>query len=458
MEEDKYHEIAQKAKIEREERQKIYEWKQKYIQLNHRINMMDHGKVIELDDLQNALGKVRWEVQRFQGSLEEIYMDKAEKAIKQFKLMQMGEFEELALAENELNLELEIYKDKILNVEVRRPPSTKRVVVVSKQSKDDLQHQIESIDETIAQLGGFYGNWDKRDHAEFLRLISRFKIPESVLQDMGFGVVDEMERFVDKFLEACPSFSSDEILDHFKWYGTYLFYVAKKKEIVKEWKNSKKENDVVIGTEKEEEKEVKVPLQKSKQFRLAEKVSVKEWKQARDAEKQRNEKVKQAESNALRKINQGEALRRREEKERIALYKLQKEAENFTGKPAKVKSTSIAILKERQEKAMELAVTRRSVIQQKNAELDRATRIAKLKVKAVVPERSSSVVDRTTQAFEQRKLTREELGELQQVRAARGAHEGTVASTSAASKVGRSYSIGVQNMVSGRSVPSWRRI
>jgi len=499
---------------------------------------IERGLQIEDGELKNALDKAKWAVTRFKATVAEPgagetylatvqrQLEHAENLIASTKLSQCGVFEELIEREEKLSLHVEEMKAKFdaeeqqdkaskhkehcssplhsaqvphkRSASVRSPISSRLPKGEVSDRSNSLSAQIERIDNEIADLGGHNGGWDSRDQSTFLRIVSRLKLSDAQLvhfaqqQDGVEGGCTSpgamVEKLGSKVALEVPAMDDDMIDAHIRWYGRYLYLLTQKKNLVKEWKSTKRrQNSVHLRAAQAEEQEQVDPntvtrgkmskedQRRSREAEAQRRQAVQEWRAAKQREKLREEEIRQATERAEREERAKRALLRRKEKEQIALFKLEREAAKNRREQIR-KSVEIdhresqrvpesMSLKERQQRSLEAANARREALREKQqAQQARAERIANLRAKpAVRPEFKEKLEKRgmaelagATAGFKAKALTPEELGHIQELRAISRAHDTAVPSVSATLSGTKGYGIGVQNLVSGRAAASWR--
>lgn len=573
----KYKLASEAAKRRRKALQEVFEWKQRYTKLVHQVQVIDRERQAilrmarsELEDeaaelakyevererkthemardISNQLDKARWAVGRMASTVAEMgsgdaylqaveqQMDQAESLISGFKVSQREAFDKLVEKEAVLTQEIEHLASRF-ELEQDQDRASKRLAAQEKRKitpRGDssvpesrsplsaalrsphgpkLKSRIDAIDLEIADRGGSTGHWDSRDHTEFLRFVSRLKVPEASLvqfsqhkdganskvQDKGSSNITDksISRLIDKAGLELPGKDETAVREHVYWYGHYLRLLAEKKRVVREWKASKGAGRLGLVNKEQTNPNANNPksaCQGSPHSKTPEEViverkererlqrreredkrrAVEEWKAARRAEKRKEIAAKEAEERALREQRANEIQRRRDEKEQIAIFKLQREAERDRQKRLQESAEQDArqhelqlaslSLKERQARDLAIATQRRMINKHKreSENLDRASQIQSLKVKPAVRPgfeqklKTHSALTETTAAYNLKKLTPEELGELQERRASTRAHDMAVPSSAAAALGGRSYAIGVKNLVGGRASASWR--
>ncbi|CAK8999772.1 Coiled-coil domain-containing protein 112, partial [Durusdinium trenchii] len=531
----KYRRAAEQARVRRKQLNKLFEWKQRFTQLSHKVQVCDRERQaafriaraeVEVDatecdrleadldrrrqldkrDMLNQLEKAQWAVQRLSATVKEMgvgdaylqslknQMENAKDLINTAKASQHRVFEELVHAEEVLGEELDQFTQRVQleeeqdkaakkqAMQARKPHSARRRVAspVSASPKawgsprgdgstgsTNLQERISEIDEDIAERGGSNGGWDERDHRAFLRCVSRLKIPDSTLtfaaskNDSSAGPV---QKLISRTLGEVPSKDDDGIWAHIQWYGSYLNLLKEKKNLVHEWKTQKQaaravarrqsrreldrgssvaqeQDDPNAGSPSSSKARGMTRAQKAKleqqraEEQQARQQAIAEWKAAKEAEKRRAKLAREAEEESKRERQAQLALQRRKEREQIALYKLERDAERdrarkFSETIEREKKQSSKVvptmsLRERQRRDLELANSRRAVLQAKGeSQQDRAARIASLKIKPAVRRdfldklKTRHGLTEPTEAYQRKRLTPEELGQLQDRRAA----------------------------------------
>lgn len=98
---------------------------------------------------------------------------------------------------------------------------------------ETIKIEIERIEDKIQKLGGVIScGWDPADHKDFLRVRTKHK--ERV----------KTVAFMTEIRRACPTIDEDEIHEHIINFQRIQDYVEKKKELMKQYKEAKKQSEV----------------------------------------------------------------------------------------------------------------------------------------------------------------------------------------------------------------------
>eukprot|EP01031_Cornospumella_fuschlensis_P029120 gene29120-35146_t len=470
-----------------------------------------------LDSIQMKLDEKASYNERQAKMLLQQLLENFEGRLSSFKLVMRGEFDRLEDEERMLTMEiahleqnLAAYTSSAHIPEVNEEEEEKkREIQVQKNQQrlnDDVAHKaaIGEVDRDLATLGRC-GDWDPRDHDAFVRVwnstlagtevvhrvvhhadnadqakpeIAHDHGPETLHEDAhGSAFVayevqinpTQKAQLVKKMEFHVLGKKRDEILSHIEWYSKVLVLMAKKKQLLSDWRRAQQRrrslpSDQSIDPAEEERllqaddrlDEDKLAreeerLKRLEEQRLTAKMRVAKWK----ADKQKQEEHEKAEKQRLSEREQKLAT---EKKEKQAAVKMQLEAwkqssggkkEKVASPPSSPRKTDPAELRRRQEQDLELARQRKEKLDEiamKTNERERRVTELLREVKPVAgAERDPSRVLSGTKAYEAGKVYVEDLDEAEHKRATRGAHSATIAMS------------GRDLQFTGRAKPTWMR-
>jgi hypothetical protein len=367
------------------------------------------------------------------------------------------------------------------NEGVSREPK-KRTVYPRHTAVDDSQTRPVELDIIINQIerdGGRYGNWDERDHAQFLRILARFGLPTAV-QEEGIKCVEDvpnqkLEMFFQTAVAEIVTQTAQSIAFHLRWHFQYLTRLDEKKKIVAEWRYRKSiEQDKKSRDKMELEKEnIEVTQVIEKRLTAAaraeqdaKKALLSKWRE--DKERKAREDLQ-----AKIKLDQEKELERQhrirmelEEKKRlVAEFKKRREEDREMSQRAlELKMTSNKPVVKTQdfdkfrERDMQMLRAKKEKMDMKAAPLaekeERLRRVLSKKTLSI-PKDPSRLLQQTNSS-KAAAVTTAELEQREAFRVHAGAHSSVVASASGASIArGRGFGIGT-SFASSRAVPSWR--
>lgn len=220
--------------------------------------------------------------------------------------------------------------------------------------QEDVEHKaaIGEIDRELAALGK-HGGWDVRDHDVFLRtwnvffgnneLVRRAETSgETKEVNFIFSITPVQERQLYRKLEHDVfAKSADELKEHVQWYGKTLELLAKKKQLLSDWKTAQNNRKRSINHEilVEEQLATAVELEVLKQVEEDDKDL------AQKAKEEEEEKRMQAKSR-IAKWKQ-DRLKQQEEEEQLKRQqtaKKQKEAADEVSSRLKLVTTCFYLL------------------------------------------------------------------------------------------------------------------
>ena len=447
--------------------------------------------------------------------------DKLEADIDLFKRGQRVEYNELLHQETTLEKEIFDYNKRFETWvaadrscgrawdEIVAPSSTKKSKKYTTPTKEKTVKGIRSSDKRPAALinierkiendGSATGGWTARDHALFLRMLSKYQLRSVVhwLVEKSKGEEEDMPllsrglegRVMDmlhNLAERLPTRTIEQIRSHWKWHCTHECRLEKKKQLVREWRDAKNnfhgsvvdgENSVdssfqsadsdLNGSIVSSANALTPGSNKSYEERMKTKKAILEWKREKMAKEQAEKERK--EEKALK-----EELKRRKDrenrmmlKESIAMYKLQKEAEKAQreavreviltarGEGRRRRPPSSETLRRNHERNMKgVHIKRQRALQKQKEKEDRKKRLNRI-AESVAPRAIHVDVTRPTAAAMRRRKTVDELDRAEELRRGRSAHgKRYVSHTGAEHARGKSYTFA---SFSGKKVPSWTK-
>ena len=385
-----------------------------------------------------------------------------------------------------------------------------------------------NAEKAIQEAGGKNGGWDERDHATFLRLLSRYNLRTDVpttatttttaaaarssasSPGTAIGPTSSPEekqnrnRRVHSMLKygqekKLPHLDVAELKKHWRWYQKYTSLVAEKREAVRQWRTKRAE-----APQKTPERATKnmqqqhhgtgSPNSPSSSFRTPEqlrsaraqrkaetqqrlrveserkKKELVAWKAQREKQRLLQEQEKEEELQQVKRKRNMEQEKKQRKKEEIAMYRLQREAEDAHQKAVeKVLATarghlrgpptSSTTLRARHERDMRkiLEKKEKKEIEEKMKKMKEKKRldITRNVNKRVVADFSR--LTRHTTASAHNSLTPEELDDLEtRRRVTHGGHNANLfGHTGAELSRGKTYGM---SKASSLKVPSWRKI
>eukprot|EP00943_MAST-04B_sp_MAST-4B-sp1_P005273 g5273.t1 len=447
--------------------------------------------------------------------------DKLEGDIDLFKKSSRVEYNEFTIQESSLDKEIFDYNKRFdvwLNADRNRERIWDDIVVASsakkaKKFKTPMKHKtvkgIRSDDKRPSELinlerkidndGKMTGGWTARDHALFLRMISKYQLRTVVqwIVDKSKGEEDNMPllsrglegRLADmlhSLAERLPTFTIEQIRIHWKWYCVHECRIEKKKRLVHEWRMMKSgvNGSSIVHDENSIDSSFTGSVNSSNSInanaltpgssryddnkeRERKKKAILDWKREKAAKAQAEEERKEKEALKRKLKLRKEREERMMQKESIAMYKLQKDAEKAQraavreviltarGKGTRRRPPSSETLQRNHERNMkEIELKREKAIvkrQEMEARKERLDRLAK----SVAPKAIHVDVTRLTTAALRRRKTADELDRAEQMRKHLSAHGQKYDSrTGAEHSRGKSYTFA---SFSGRKVANWTR-
>jgi len=115
---------------------------------------------------------------------------------------------------------------------------TRRMVHEATSNNTTNFNIVQNIDLNIAKVGGTTGYWHQDDHSAFLRAYTRVKKnkePSCILSSCR------------KYVQGNLKHKSDEdILEHCKWYQTYLRRCREKSELARTWREEQQQSIAIV--------------------------------------------------------------------------------------------------------------------------------------------------------------------------------------------------------------------
>ena len=314
------------------------------------------------------------------------------------------------------------------------------------------------------------GGWDSREHQSFLQALSRLKITSKRMQLFDI-VQDDICKLVEKVVMDAPTQTESSVRKHTEWYCKYMQLLEQKKDLVRSWKATAKPSvgdlQQHVDSNRDTPRKQK-PVDKTEQALKKKKIA--EWRRSKELKSKLLREEEQERRKVESRRQQLLLHKRQREKEKLALQKLEREAESARSRECKESSNekedqsrqanldAKRALMARQERNMKLAVQRREankLVKQKN--ISRLERIEQLHVKPIASAtRDSSRLLKATKTQRAIRITPHDLDDYINRRNTQNAHDGVVPSAAGAERRAKGYGIAL-GPVSGKMVPSWKR-
>ena len=546
--------LAQRANLERDLRLQFFETKvpalrQAAAQASNDSRAMDmayqkesRALATQLLDFRNKTNKLKKQLQRLvedqdpttQSNMKSndvaslhVTFDHLENDISTFKLKGRSRYQALQQQERNLTKELEEFQYKCQHWEtepsiVRRdgsnfstPPSkhvrtqgsSRKMSKTNSSRPNSRPSIILALERKMESAGGSTGGWDSRDHATFLRLLSKYHLRSdaptlsssaSTASSPGTAPHPDVHRRIESMLSfACtklPSYDPAQIKTHWKWYQHYTTLVDQKRQAVKEWRDrranpsnpSHTTTPTRTGTAgaagaspssytTPEQQRTKrnnkkaATLEKLRRESEEKKKQLSAWKAARlrDELAKEEEKLNALEEEKMTRRRLHE--KRHQQKEEIAMYRLQREAEAAHQKAVQKvlatarghvrgPATSTKVIRQRHARDMRKIEAKKDK-KRRDLELKKQKERKRLAITEKVNRRVTHDFNRLTRhttASAHNALTPETLDEMDvERRAQHGGHNGRLyGHTGAEIARGRTYGM---SKASTLKTPSWRR-
>uniref|UniRef100_K3WIA3 Uncharacterized protein n=1 Tax=Globisporangium ultimum (strain ATCC 200006 / CBS 805.95 / DAOM BR144) TaxID=431595 RepID=K3WIA3_GLOUD len=405
-------------------------------------------------------------------------------------------------------------------------------------NESDMMERVRHLNELIVQSGGLQGGWDHREHGVFTSLLLKCGLTDDALlkhqsnqadrldserslnQQEEPGAIEnklDFETIVARFLHKCiakvVTKSNKAVRCHFIWYLDHIRLVQQKKNVINEWKQRKEYERVRIihqGLVEETANNSEgssagvapphrqylqnVPFDsnnthdrcrqaiETKEKRKKEKM-LQKWREEKEKKEQ---EIREKEKELAREQEAKNAKRKQElldAKQKVLLYKLQKEQEesslhmNSRQQPSSSSQPSPSAspvsqeeLMERSRQAIASAKAKREKLQQleeqqkKQRELPKRPTLRGAKSTSPPsasptdggpPSSSSALLLQPTKASQARELNKLELRRKEKERGRRNAHDAYIPGAGAIPDV-KLKSFG-HVPIQPRAVPAWRR-
>ncbi|OQR85042.1 hypothetical protein ACHHYP_12402 [Achlya hypogyna] len=398
-----------------------------------------------------------------------------EDAFAAFRTNQHELFETLVADECRLDHDLHQFDTKLEAWGKEQPidrPATSRARSARFATRSDVEtlediERVRMLDELLRDAGNACGGWDYADHAHFVAALHAVGLtdPKDVIDgvedellqmDHRAAVAAKLQHFKDKCRAKLPFKSAGAVQTHLEWYAQHLTLLEAKKETIVAWKERKRsvQNQQVAAAAAVRPSGTSDPTDAA--ARQRKKTLILEWKQAKARQSQGlpNESLKAEASVAT--------LKRMEIKQKIALYKLEKEEEQMrqaniielmrpvSRQPSKdqlmtTAERAVQAAKTRLEKVLALAATKRQA-----AELPARPRSSARQLASV-----NSDLLKPTAASAARATTSDDVDKQSAARLATGAHHSYIPGGDSAAHVkGKSFGHVASQP---RATPSWRK-
>ena len=369
---------------------------------------------------------------------------------------------------------------RVASIAARRQRSSKSGEA-SDAEGEGWEAEVKRIDREISADGGQYGRWTKGEQELFLSLATRFNVGGD-----GADAAEHAEHFLQLCDVQIPTQSPGAIRKHWAWWVQYNARAKRKRELVAAWKGRRaaKQRSAAKAAEKvgrKQERDSAAAEQRSaaavERRRRREKASLEAWRETRQEQRAAEEA---ALVSSEERETQRKAQRKADEKQRVAIYRLQKLQEDSERRrmqsmlsaaakpPAAINSVQAERIKGLRAAEMERArvarerrrdETKRRLDEQRVAPAARSVSTVHSSKVAAKVKRDPTRLLKPTASFRKGALSKKE--REARARAMRdgggSAHDSIVPSASGATTSGRPifYGIGMAS-ASGRAVPSWR--
>lgn len=446
--------------------------------------------------------------------------DGLEAEFDQFKKVQRARYNELTNRENQLDKEIfevqrrvglwesaDLHRQKLWEQTPKRSrlyPGSARKKNASRTpntvgkiiEEDTRPPELVALERQVERDGGATGiDWTAKDHAIFLRLLSKYNLRTVVswiveksegdvnnMPNLSRGLRARLHDMIATAQEKLPLTSPSMVKEHWDWYCVHECRVERKKRLVREWRQSKRKGnagsprpDAFRGNNRAKAN-ASTPSQGSpgtshfkeieEKRRAKERKALLEWKREKNRAAEENARAEQKAGREKVMKQRREREERMIMKEHVAMYKLQRESEKARAAAVQRiiktaagngprRAPSSKILMRNHARNMK-RVAREKVLRGKKAKekADKQARLDKLAQK-VAPKAVHVDVTRETTAVLRRRRTQEELDDRERQRKEARAHGRSYHSaTGAEHSRGKSYTF---SSFGGTRTPSWCR-
>ncbi|KAH9127607.1 hypothetical protein LEN26_002856 [Aphanomyces euteiches] len=367
----------------------------------------------------------------------------------------------LGIEERKLNHELEAFESKMERWDNPNPIDRARhqsllrgAARVPTEPRSDAVERVRALDALLRQSGGDCGGWDAVDHAAFLTCLHQSGWKEAEPDAL------ELEAFVDRC--TVPGKSKDAVRTHVEWFMHHTKLMAEKRQAIVQWRQAKMQQTSAAHPADD------IPPPPSKpnaededrraQRQLEAKAKVQAWKAAKRQQEVAGSTNQHVETQQRRRPL--DALSRLETKQKVALYKLQKEeakareAASAHAVKSLARPSSKSLLEQSSARDLAAAKSKFERQQSKQQAMQAATALPDRPNLPCSTPRATDVYQ-PTKASSARAKTPQDIRDEAASRQANGAHGAVVPGGAGAAHVkGRSFG---HVPSQPRSTPAWRR-
>ncbi|KAL3674269.1 hypothetical protein V7S43_000226 [Phytophthora oleae] len=399
-----------------------------------------------------------------------------------------------------------------------------RAVRIGTPDELGMVDRVRSLNDAILRSGGLQGGWDHREHCTFATLLVKYGLTDDILlqqllpdkAETQFRVASnqdsnhdeqpktkasiDYETRVSRFFRKCTrkvvTQTESTVRSHFEWYRRHLELVEEKKRVIQEWKTRKEEERLQIvqcGFDADEQmlenfdqdgttgsnRNTSSKQSSRTKLKSREKTErlLEQWKQEK---KQKDEEREQRRYELQMKRDAIEAKRKQEQldaKQKILLYKLQKEQEAMmlerasklrqdvtddslpTGSLPFASPTSKEDLDERSRIAIEYAKAKRLRLQQIEERKQKRQQLPPRPENKIADDSNTSpkpvLLFNSTEASKARDFSKEQVRRKERQRERQSAHDAYIPGQKAISDV-KFKSFG-HIPIQPRAIPAWRK-
>ncbi|OQS03531.1 Multidrug/Oligosaccharidyl-lipid/Polysaccharide (MOP) Flippase Superfamily [Thraustotheca clavata] len=463
---------------------------------NDQENLQLHGRLLlqKLDGLRQKMKMTKKTIHQLKAKreIEKVKMSELdacreainamEDTFSAFRSNQFTCYQNLVADEGKLYHDLHRFDEKLeswaMEKPIDRPTTGKRIILkepADEETKDDIK-RIRKLDHLIHSTGDNCGGWAYDDHAHFVNtlhacglknpqeLIEYFTpsklfqscqeneddaVDELVQLDMKTQIASKLQFFIEKCHIKLPFKSIEAIQTHIEWYAQHLALIEQKKLTLASWKERKKCKPSEPQLIRETTPRSKINAAE----RQHKKTLILEWKAAKAIEAQPQPTELETKSSEA-------TLRRLEIKQKIALYKLEKEQELM-------RQTSLAELMRpltRQPSKEQLKASAERALQSARAKLERVQTLSAANLHEL-PQRPKAIQKqftavqsdllKPTAASSAHATTPQDVNKQQEARQTMQAHQMYIPGADGAGHVkGKSFG---HVPSQPRAIPSWRK-
>lgn len=205
---------------------------------------------------------------------------------------------------------------------VQRREKTPLRKISQVQQHHQIPIEVLEFEEYIGSNGGLLGGWDDVDHAQFMRLRSKFR--------------GNRELFLSEAARLIPGQTIISIQQHEEFYRKYLALNKRKRQAIQNWREEKERQKEILIEQMEEETQAlqqteEEEEERAKQLELEKRLrreQLQQWKEERARKLEIEMRLKQEKEEEEQAQREKEEQRRREEvKLKLDNYRRKKEKE-----------------------------------------------------------------------------------------------------------------------------------